>query len=155
MDRKEFEERLAEKKVQFKELEDQLNALFEKRSELDEASKELKRQYVLSCPEILSEAPWSINFSKQSFWLESHGRKHKVFSELLQSDYHCSVDLEPGIELHFADDDISVHFDSLKRGLDFIEKYKVKTNIDQYRDREKKLEEELRTLREFLARFGK
>jgi hypothetical protein len=129
-------------------VQDACNTLERQKSEL---RTELLEK-VLACPEILNQAPWDFNENQ----LCSNIRDHRLFSEFLQTDYHCHFETD-NVFVDFNDDDISIVFkrtDSLSIFLKTC-KIKIKTKaverqIDILKVNIKRQQEELKELEENL-----
>ena len=150
-----LEEKMAENQKQQEEISQKIQGLHEERGKLDRQLDKLKVQYVLKSG-LISEQAWKIDeFDLRKIRLTSQIRKHSKFSKLLQKDYHCSIKFDEGIILYFDDEDICFSFDSMEKGLDFIKKWKIKTNIDALRGKKEGMEKELNNLRSYIEIFNK
>lgn len=81
---------------------------------------------VLSCEEILNQAPW--NLTDNEMVLQSRINRHRILSDFLQTDYHCNFSTE-NLNLYFNDDDVDLCFYSPTKLLEFVAKFKVRINI--------------------------
>lgn len=147
----ELEQQIDEIKGKWKESSAEMDAIYGRQEIIRKELTELQKQYVLISG-IISEAEWKMEFgvSRERLSLYSDTRKHPKFSKILQSNYHCDMKFEDGVTLIFSDDDICFQFDSLSRGLDFISKWGIRTNINSLIEEKKAQEKKLRNVDEFI-----
>lgn len=62
---------------------------------------------IFNSQEIMSQAPWKIDFDGLS--LESNSHYHTLLSEYLQDDYHQTAEFH-NARISFSDEDIYIHF---------------------------------------------
>lgn len=95
----------------------------------------------LSNTQILNEHPWRLD--NCCFCLISDASKHKVLTELLQTDYHqkysTTISNIP-IDLHFDDNDIAIYFRSNSHFIDFIKLTQLNVDLKPIKDSIESLE---------------
>ena len=128
--------------------------LSNQREELDKKSEETKIQYVLQSG-ILAEAVWEVQRLSMSpkFTLYGKDKHFKKLCEMLQSDYHCHLEIEPGVELHFNDWDINLTFTNASKALEFITTYKLKLKLESFLEEREELKNRLNSVEKFLEQF--
>jgi chromosome segregation ATPase len=151
----ELEKKIDEIKGKLKEFEVEVNEIYGRQEIIRKELIELQKQYVIVSG-VISEAEWRMEFtvsSRERLSLYSDTRKHPKFSKILQSNYHCDLKFEDGVTLIFSDDDIYFQFDSLGRGLDFIFKWSIRTNINSLIKEMEAQEKRMRDVGEFIKLY--
>lgn len=152
---KEFEKLIEEKTNVLKSLQEEHKhkKLYEKSSSIEKELFEIKKQFVIES-DVLKEAVWAIRAdSSDGICLIGKDSQFKRLCKLIQFDFHCRFDLEPGVKLHFDDWDITITFKDSKTAIQFIKDRDLKTNLDSFKTQRDKLKEDYESLDKFIARF--
>ena len=145
---------LEEKNALKKQLHEQISGIYDQLNVLEKEIEPLLLQETYDSG-VLKEAIWKVTFSNRLLVLQSHCEKHKKLANLLQHDHHCTIKIEKGIDIRFDDWDIRLIFNSISKGIEFINKYEIKTNIDQFKSKREQLELELKELKKFIKKLAK
>ena len=105
--------------------------------------------------DILKESSWDINRSGRNLSLYSHTNKFKKLSDLLESDYHCQINLSKEEWLRFDDGDISLHFKSIGRAFEFIKLHNLPLNIEPMEKERDFFKESFNTINKTLKEIKK
>lgn len=127
-------EDLSDLQAQIKAKEAAYNALerahWESYSPLKELENELIRRVVLE-ESLLNLCTWSLEVHSGTVYLtaKEDSRDVKALSELTETTYHCDFVLEEGINLHYSDGDMTLHFEDPHKIYDFITRHKIPVNL--------------------------
>jgi hypothetical protein len=113
-------------KAEMKDIQNSINDLSKKHTL---KAEELLNK-VLSCKEVLTEKTWVLQGDRT---LISRSSEHKMFSDFLQTDYHCHFENDD-LFLNFDDWDISIHFKRSEGLTKFIERYSLTLSIKPLKD---------------------
>ena len=144
---------LEEKNALKKQLHEQISGIYDQLNVLEKEIEPLLLQETYDSG-VLKEAIWKITFSSTSLVLESHCKKHQKLANLLQHDHHCTIKIEKDVDIRFDDWDINLIFKSISKGIEFINKHEIKTNIEDFKLKRDDLKRELQKLEEFIKKLS-
>ena len=145
---------LEEKNALKKQLHEQVSEIYEQLNVLEKEIEPLLLQELYDSG-VLKQAIWNITFSSTGLVLESNCKKHERLANLFQNDYHCSIKIEKDIDIRFDDWEIRLIFKSISKGIEFINKHEIKTNIDEFKSKREQLKLELNELEKFITKLEK
>jgi hypothetical protein len=142
--------KMNEYKAQIKAVKQELNVAYKKHEGLENKLMKIKVDYVLQS-DVLKEAVWEIRREiANSFSLYGTDKHFKKLSDMLQSDYHCNLELKSGVKLYFDDWDITLAFSSSEIAIEFVKKYKLNLKMEPLLKEKENLTNNLKALEEFL-----
>jgi len=122
-------ESITKLKEQLKELQDQDNKITNKIYELERKIDVLKVQEVLS-KGYLNDDIWILDYSQIYISLSCNDtHKFKRLRDVLETDYHCNINITDHINLNFSDGDMCITFADIATGIKFIKEHQIK-NLD-------------------------
>lgn len=107
---------------------------------------------------LLKDSLWDIEYFSEHIYLVYSGIKNDSFlgpiNTLCSGSGHSWLDIEPGIQLRFDEDEVSLHFDEVKSILPFAKKHKMKITGSNLSDKLQKLKRESSALEQLIHQFA-
>jgi hypothetical protein len=139
------------------ELKQDINTLQEQRNKTYEVEQGLVQEYnsvlleKIISEKLLHKYEWEIKLSGYHIYLSSTRRDdRKVTSLMINSDYHCGIDLTDHVQLRSDDNELSIAFSDNKEIAPFIADWDLKINCSGIEKKIKSLIDEADQLNDIL-----